>query len=322
VARDSVSADYSRRGIDVPPERVVITASSSESYSFLFKLLCDPGDAVLVPVPGYPLFEYLTRLDGVEARPYRLGFESGRWAVDVGAVRALVDSRTRAVLVVTPNNPTGSRLEQDVLGTLTGLCREHGLAVIGDEVFADYVLDPAPSAVRSVLDQAEVLAFGLGGLSKTVGLPQAKLGWIGVSGPRVLVDEALTRLEIIGDAYLSVSPRVQHDAPRLLTVGTSVRAQIADRVLLNYRTLMRSAAEFPACSVPRVEGGWSAVVQGPAVMADDDRALALLRHEGVLVHPGYLFDFDREGYFVVSLLVAPENFQPAILRVLHALSEP
>ena len=302
-ARQAVAADYARRGVPVSPSRVALTTSTSESYSLLFKLLCDPGDSVLVPQPSYPLFEYLTALDGIEGRPYRLASDGG-WSFDASAVHESIDERTRAVLVVSPNNPTGARLRRDALQSLAELCRDRGIALVGDEVFADYEVVPATGAARSVLEQNEALTFGLGGLSKSAGLPQLKLGWMAVSGPEAMAAEAMERLEVVCDAYLSVATPVQ---------------QIADRVLLNYRCLVELVTDYPACRVPPIEGGWTAVIRAPAVMPDDTRALELLHREGVLVHPGYLYDFEREGHFVVSLLCRPEEFRTGVRRVLNAL---
>lgn len=318
AAREAVAADYARRGIEVSPGRVAITASTSESYSFLFKLLCEPGDAVLVPQPSYPLFAYLTRLDGITGRPYVTEAADG-WAVDVTAIERLADERTRAVLVVSPNNPTGTRLRRAALHDLAAFCARRGLALIGDEVFADYELTGTMEAARSVLEQDEALAFSLGGLSKTAGLPQLKLGWAAAGGPEPLVREALARLEFVSDAYLSVGTPVQTAAGRLFEEGAAVRDQILERVRGNYRMLREAVAGFPACRVPPVEGGWSAVIQAPAVAPDEARALALLEEQQVLVHPGSLFEFEREGYFVVSLLPERAVFASAIERVLRAL---
>src|SRR5436190_6164155 len=207
-ARSAVAADYARRGVEVVPERIVLTASSSESYSFLFKLLCAPGDNVLVPVPSYPLFEHLASLDAVEVRPYALEFH-GRWTLERAAIERAIDARTRAVLVVSPNNPTGSRLRRSELRDLEALCAARDLALIGDEVFADYPLSAVPDAASSVLAADECFVAALGGLSKSVGLPQLKLGWMALGGPAPLVSGALVRVEIIADMYLGVSPMVQ-----------------------------------------------------------------------------------------------------------------
>ena len=180
---------------------MALAPGTSDAYSILFKLLCNPGDRVLIPRPSYPLFDYLARLDGVEAAPYGLTYD-GRWSFDLDSIVRGIDPRTRAILVVAPNNPTGSYLHHSELGDLVHLCGENGLALIGDEVFADYPIEPDPTAVASVLIQSDVLTFGLGGLSKTVGLPQVKLSWIGLSGPADVVAAALWRLELICDTYL------------------------------------------------------------------------------------------------------------------------
>jgi hypothetical protein len=316
AARDAIAADYARRGVTVGADRIVITASTSDSYSLLFKLLCDPGDSVLVPVPSYPLFEHLASLDAVRARPYRLELHD-RWTLPIDGMGRAVDSRTRAVLVVSPNNPTGTVLTRADTRELHAFCAGRDLALIGDEVFSDYPLDSSPHAGRSVLDERDALTVSLGGLSKSVGLPQLKLGWMAFAGPDRLVETALHRLEIIADTYLSVGTPVQVAAARLLERGACVRRQIADRVLLNYRALRTLAARHPACRVLPAEGGWSAVVQAPAMVPDEDRAIALARERGVLVHPGYFFEFDRDGFFVVSLLVQPDDFRAGVSRMLE-----
>src|SRR4249919_1160596 len=257
AAREAVAADYGRRGVKVPASHVALTASSSESYSLLFKLLCDPGDSVLVPTPSYPLFEHLTRLDNVQARPYGTQYH-GTWAIDLEDLRYAITDTTRAVLVVSPNNPTGGWLKRDELLAIVELCAMHHLALIGDEVFADYPIDPAPGAARSVVEQTDVLSVSLGGLSKSVGLPQLKLGWMALSGPGMALQGALMRLELIADTYLSVGTPVQIGAKRLLEEGRPVRQQIHQRVVQNYRELTRIAQSYSACQVLRAEGGWSA----------------------------------------------------------------
>ena len=224
AAREAVSADFARRGVSVPSAHIALTASTSEAYALLFKLLCDPGDRVLVPRPSYPLFEHLTALESVEAVPYALDEHAG-WRLDVDAVAAIIDARTKAVVVVAPNNPTGSTLDRRELEALAELAAARGVALIGDEVFADYPLDAAGTGV-SVLQQSRALAFGLGGLSKSVGLPQVKVAWIGVSGPAPSVQDALDGLEIVADTFLSVSTPAQLALGQLLRSGADVRAQI------------------------------------------------------------------------------------------------
>jgi len=318
VARDAVSAEYAHRGLRVPSSHILLTASSSESYGLLFKLLCDPGESVLVPTPSYPLFEHLTRLDCVHALPYRIEYH-GTWTIDLEDLRYAIDETTRAILVVSPNNPTGAWLKRDELTALVELCAAHHLALIGDEVFADYPIDPAPGAVRSVLDQGDVLTVSLGGLSKSVGLPQLKLGWMALRGPSALVQPALMRLEIAADAYLSVGTPVQVATPALLEAGRGVRLQIRERVLSNYRQLLLAVTRHPSCQALRVEGGWSAVLRIPHTMPEDECVIRLLEQQHLLVHPGYFFDFPRDGYLVVSLLTRPDVFRSATDRLLAAV---
>lgn len=313
IAREAVSRDFARRGLEVPPSRVVLTASTSEAYSLLFKLLCDPGDRVLVPAPSYPLFDHLTRLDAVEAVPYALEF-NGRWSVDVAAVRGAITSRTRAVLVVNPNNPTGSFVSAADLAELRALCRTHRLALVGDEVFADYHVDPAKAT--SVLERDEVLAFGLGGLSKSAGLPQLKLGWIGLTGPRSAVARALDGLELICDAYLSVATPVQRAAPVLLEAAPCVRTQIRARVRENLDALTAAAARHPSIEILPCEGGWYAVARVPRLRSEEDLVVSLLTEHHIVVHPGYFFDFPHEAFLVLSLLPRVEVFRRASETVL------
>lgn len=314
TARAAVAADFARRGVAVAPDHVCLTASTSEAYALLFKLLCDPGDRVLVPQPSYPLFEHLTALECVQAVPYALELH-GAWRLDVAAIERSLDERTRAVLVVSPNNPTGSIVQSGELKELAALCASRGVALIGDEVFADYRLDGAAPAV-SVLQQSRALAFALGGLSKSVGLPQVKVAWIAVNGPDALVAEALAGLEIVADTFLSVSTPAQVALPRLLMHGAVVRHAIRERTARNLSALTAAVAAAPAVTLLPPAGGWCAVLQVPSLVSEEALVLALLEHDGVLVQPGYFFDFPREAFVVVSLLVDPGVFDPAIARVL------
>ncbi len=322
AARAAVAADFARRGVTVPADRVVLTASTSEAYSILFKLLCEPGDRVLVPRPSYPLFEHLTRLDGVEADSYPLEYH-GRWSVDVESLARSISTDTRAVLAVSPNNPTGSFVDARDLRAIGTLCSEHGLALIGDEVFADYDClnggAPRPRA-PSVLSAEDVLTFSLGGLSKSAGLPQLKLGWIGVAGPDDLVSAALARLEVICDSYLSVGTPIQQAAGALIAKGAAIRARIAARVMRNYASLLDLVTHYPSCAVLPAEGGWYAVIQVPATRSEEDLVVTLLERDGVVVYPGYFFDFPREAFLVVSLLPAPAAFDAASTRVFERAS--
>lgn len=315
AARAAVARDYARRGITVATEHLLLTASTSDAYSLLFKLLCEPeGDAVLVPVPSYPLFDHLTRLDGVRPLPYRLEYH-GRWTVDVDSVESAWVKTVRAVLAVSPNNPTGSVLMADELAALGRRCAERGAALIVDEVFADYPLrDVSPDASTP---RPECLTFRLGGLSKSAGLPQLKLGWVAVDGPRDLCAAAVKRLEVICDTYLSVATPVQVAAAGLLAAGDAVRAQILARVRANYASLETRAASHPSVQVLDADAGWSAVLRVPATRSEEDLVLDLLHQDGVLVHPGFFFDFPHEAFLVVSLLPEPRCFGEGIERMLE-----
>jgi alanine-synthesizing transaminase len=315
-ARGAVANDYARRGIAIDAERIALTASTSEAYSVLFKLLTRPGDEVLVPRPSYPLFDSLTALDGVVARPYDLEYH-GAWAIDFGSVERALSSRTRALLVVDPNNPTGSLTSGEELDRLAAIGARHGIALIVDEVFADYELEPARAPVRpAFLSRSDALVFALGGLSKSAGLPQAKLAWIAAAGPAELVAESLERLELICDTYLSVSTPVQLAAAELIERGAAIRAQISGRTRANYRLLRDAASSAPSCDVLTACGGWNAVIRVPTLCSEEELVLTMLTNDGVLAHPGYFFDFPRESFVIVSLLVTEAAFAAGIERLL------
>jgi aspartate/methionine/tyrosine aminotransferase len=316
-ARRAVAGEYERKGLSIDPRRIVLTASTSEAYSLLFKLLADAGDDVLVPRPSYPLYEHLTRLDAVVTVPYDLEYHDG-WTLDVGSLERAITSRTRALLVVSPNNPTGSFVKRSELERLRKIGADRQIAIIADEVFDDYELQSgAAAAAGRVLDSCDALAFSLGGLSKSAGLPQIKLGWMALGGPDALVERALERLELICDTYLSVSTPVQAAAPELIERSATLRAQIKARTNANYRTLAERTARFPACGMLRAEGGWYGVLRVPSMDSEEDLAVALVEQSGVLAHPGYFFDFPRESYLIVSLLPPEQAFGEGIDRILH-----
>ena len=282
------------------PENLILTASTSEAYSFLFKLLTDPGDAVLTATPSYPLFEHLAALEHVELRTFPLEFHR-RWEIhDVP-----VTDRTKAIVVVNPNNPTGSFVTADEQDRLAKL----GIPIISDEVFLDYPLD----ATGKTFQRDDVLTFTLGGLSKSAGLPHFKLGWIRVSGPGK--EQALEALELIADNFLSVATPVQVALPELLPLGTRIREAISARTRANLATLRKVAT--PCMQVLPVEGGWAAVIRVPRVLSDEELAIALL-NSGVAVQPGYLFDFP-DGFLVVSLLPREDEFAEGVTRIASAL---
>jgi aspartate/methionine/tyrosine aminotransferase len=314
-ARQAVAADMTRRGLEISSERIALTSSTSEAYALLFKLLCNPGDEVLVPRPSYPLFEHLTRFESVDAIPYSLEYH-GTWVIDVSSVERAISPRTKAVLIVSPNNPTGNFMSASEVDDLVGVCASAGLAMVADEVFADYELVPK-SAGRTghLLKRSDVLGFTLGGLSKSVGLPQVKLAWIAVSGNDPTVLATLERLELLCDTYLSVSTPVQTAAAELLQRGSAIRRQIQERVQANFRQLHVQASASGCCEALSAEGGWYAVLRVPTVMSEEESVLELLRTEGVLTHPGYFFDFASESFLVLSLIVPEADFARGAERI-------
>ncbi|HJZ71541.1 MAG TPA: pyridoxal phosphate-dependent aminotransferase, partial [Vicinamibacterales bacterium] len=283
----------------------------------LFKLLTDAGDEVLVPRPSYPLFEPLTRLDLVVTRAYDLDIHGG-WTIDLDSVERAMTPRTRVLLIVSPNNPTGSYVRDEELDRLAALCAPRGVAIVADEVFADYELEAgAGRRAGRAATRTDVLAFALGGLSKSAGLPQVKLGWIAVGGPDALAREALERLAHVCDTYLAVSTPVQLAAGALIERGAYVRDQIARRVSANYAAIAAARDAAPSVRVLRSDGGWYVVLQVPSLDSEENLVLDLLANDEVLVHPGYFFDFPRESFVIVSLLPPPAAFNAGIDRVLR-----
>jgi alanine-synthesizing transaminase len=281
----------------------------------VFKLLADPGDEVLVPRPSYPLFEFLAALESVRPVEYPLIYD-GRWAIDFEAVRKRLTGRTRAIVLVNPNNPTGSFLKNAELAQLLTLCQDHRLAVISDEVFSDYGFDHDGERVRSLVDVEEVLTFVLSGLSKVVGLPQLKLGWIVTGGPRSARVQALERMELIADTYLSVGTPVQWATASLLASREQIQSQILARIRENRDFLARQIGPNSPWRLLNVEGGWYAILEAPRIHTEEEWILTLLAEDGVLVQPGFFFDFETEAYLVTSLLTPPEAFREGIRRIL------
>jgi alanine-synthesizing transaminase len=313
-ARAAVAATYTSRGLSISPERIVLTASTSEAYSLLFKLLCEPGgSSVVTPIPSYPLFEHLARLDGVTQHRYTTEYH-GAWTIDPEDLDRAWARDTRAVLSVSPNNPTGAVLLDGDAAELVERCRRRDAALIVDEVFCDYPLT-GPLGEPSALASPDCLVFRLGGLSKTVGLPQVKLGWLAVQGPEAAVAEALDRLELICDTYLSVSTPVQVAAPALLERGAAVRAQILERIRRNYATLRDVVTGESGMTLLPADGGWSAVVRIPATRSEESLVLDLIARDRVVVHPGYFFDFPHEAFLVISLLPEPKVFARGVQLV-------
>lgn len=302
-ARQSVAAALVHPPL---PEQVMLTASTSESYGLMFKLLCDPGDEVAIPRPSYPLFEHLATLEGVGLVPYPLAYD-GAWHIDLDALHAAITPRTRAVIVVTPNNPTGSFLKKDEHAALGAL----GLPIVSDEVFAEYPFGPDPRRASTARERSDVLTFSMGGLSKSCGLPQMKLAWTAITGPEADVTESVERLEIVADAYLSASTPIQLALPRLLEAGARTRRDILERVVRNRASLARALDGSPA-TLLQGEGGWTACVRLPSTRSEDDWLRQLLGQAGVLVQPGSFYDFETEPMAVLSLLTEPTTFDAGV----------
>jgi len=340
-------AEYYRADHDVSnldPERIVLTASTSEGYSYVFRLLCNAGDELLVPKPSYPLFEFLADLQDVKLVPYPLIYDHG-WQLDFPSLEKAVTPRTQGIVIVHPNNPTGSYVKAGELASLNAFCRAHDLALIVDEVFLDYVLDSShggttargcladrsstapeaegsrPPTHRSFVDNDEVLTFTLSGLSKISALPQMKVAWVVTTGPSEQVHAALDRLEVIADTYLSMNSPVQWSVPVLLEQRRSIQRQLMQRVRKNLAELDHQLARQRSCQRLSVEGGWYAVLRVPVTQPDEELAIELVRDKSVLVHPGHFYDFPREGYLVVSLIADECEFAAGVSNVLATLQE-
>jgi aspartate/methionine/tyrosine aminotransferase len=317
VAREAVAGYYAERGFDVDPERIHLTASTSEAYSFLFKLLAGQGESVLTPQPSYPLFEFLAALEGVELRPYELHYvHTSGWRIDFDSVEKAVAPNTRAIILVSPNNPTGSFTKLSEVERLNAICARHDLALIADEVFGDYGFEDDRGRSGSLVLNDSALTFVMSGLSKILALPQMKLGWVVTNGPASLRDEAIERLDFIADTFLSVSAPIQHSARAWLGLRQSMQVQILDRVRANLNSL-RGATEDSPLRLLSVEGGWYATLELPRQFTEEEWVMTLLEKDDVLAHPGYFFDFRREAFLVLSLLPRAEIFREAVSRILE-----
>ncbi len=316
AAREAVARYYAERPGDhaaaVSPDDLVLVASTSEAYAHLFRLLCEPGDEILVPRPSYPLFEPLAALEDVRVERYRLAYHEG-WRLDLDSVEAALSPRTRALVAVQPNNPTGSCLPRADMAAVESLCAARGIAVISDEVFGDFPWPPKSDPLPTLLGDRPALTFVLSGLSKLCGMPQMKLAWIAAAGPARPRGEALRGLEWIADLFLSVSTPVQLALPTLLEARYAFQAAVRRRLEANLARLRALAASGPAFRLLEAEGGWSAVLTTPA-RAEDFATEALAKHD-VLVHPGHFYDIAPEGSVVVSLLPEPRLFDEAISRI-------
>ncbi|MFY9843016.1 MAG: pyridoxal phosphate-dependent aminotransferase [Terriglobales bacterium] len=319
AARQAVCRYYreSHEVFDLDPERLILTTSTSEAYSYVFRLLCNPGDEILVPKPSYPLFEFLADLADVKLVPYPLLYDHG-WQIDFDSLYKAASAHARAAILVHPNNPTGSYVSDVETSALNVFCHDYGLALIVDEVFLDYAHDGAPR--RSFVTNDAALTFTLSGVSKISALPQMKLAWVAVSGPKETVAEAGARLEIIADTFLSMNTAVQLAAPVLLDQRKQIQPILLDRLRVNLAEFDRQLASAPACARLLVEGGWYAVLRVPVLGTDEDLAIRLLREAHVSVHPGHFYDFSGEGHLVLSLIAEPANFREGVARILQRVA--
>jgi len=316
VARYAVAEYYSRRTLGIPIDDILLTTGTSEAYSFIFRTLCNPGDEILVPAPSYPLFDFLADIQDVKLSPYPLLYDHG-WQIDFHALTQAITACSRGVIVVNPNNPTGHFTKASELGELNAICATQDMALIADEVFLDFALQERPPL--SFATNGEVLTFTLSGLSKICGLPQMKMAWIVASGPEALKCEAMGRLDVIADTYLSMNAPVQLATPVFLQQRQSFQAQLMARVRANLAELDRQLAAQHACSRMGMEGGWYAVLRIPATQSDEEFAIRLLTTHSVYVHPGHFYNFPGEGYLVASLIGPLQEFAEGIKRLLRML---
>ena len=318
-------ADYYREknpNVALDPGLLILTTGTSEAYSFLFRLLCEPGDEVLVAHPSYPLFDLLAAIQDVALRPFRLIYDHG-WQFDFTALGQAIGTRTRAILVVHPNNPTGQFISGEEARQLGEVCRQHNLALVVDEVFLDYELpdmsDPKLRHGSFAASGGQALTFVLSGLSKISALPQMKVGWIATIGPDALVRAALARLEVIADTYLSINGPMQHALPELLAQRRTIQAHIMSRIQANLGELDRQLTRQKSVSRLKIEGGWYAVLRVPAVQSDEELAIHLLEEKSVLVHPGHFYEFADDGWLVISLLAPTDDFAEGVSRLIQSI---
>ena len=319
-ARQAVAKYYREQheAFNVNPENIILSTSTSEAYSYVFRLLCNPDDEILVPKPSYPLFEFLADLQDVKLVPYPLLYDHG-WQIDFPSLYAKVNHRTKAIVVVHPNNPTGSYVSAQERDSLNAVCREFNLALVVDEVFLDYALDGVPRS--SFVSNRAALTFTLSGLSKISALPQMKVAWVVTSGPEAQVCDAMLRLEVVADTFLAMNAPLQRATPLLLDQRHSLQATLLDRLRVNLAELDRQLAKQSACRRLHVDGGWYAVLRVPVIQSDEELAVELLEKCAVIVHPGHFYDFPTDGYLVLSLITPSHEFREGLRRLLLHLNQ-
>ncbi|MDP2207403.1 MAG: pyridoxal phosphate-dependent aminotransferase [Bacteroidota bacterium] len=309
--RLAVSGYYKQKGVDVNPESIVITSGSSEAYSYILKLIAEVDDEVLVPVPSYPLLSIISQLNDVVLKHYRLVYD-GEWHIDFDSITSAITKKTKAILVIHPNNPTGSYVKKYEYKMLVEIAAKYNLAIISDEVFLDYAITDNEQRLESFAGKSDVLTFTISGISKMLGLPQMKIGWLIVNGPQKYCVDALSRLEMIADTYLSVSIPVQNSLRYWLNQFHHINSKILDRVKQNYFLLQGASKNNVASSVLSVEGGWNAIIKLPKIRPDDEWVENFLQNSNVLFQPGYFYDFEEDANLVMSLIQHPEVLETAL----------
>jgi alanine-synthesizing transaminase len=319
-SREAVSQYYNEKNLNINADNIILTSGTSEAYSFIFKLLADPEDEILIPRPGYPLFSFIAEMESVRIKYYDLEYsDENSWGIDFNSLKSQVTDKTKAVVLVNPNNPTGSFVKARELNELSGICRKHNIAIICDEVFLDYTIETDRNRVFSLAGIDYVLTFTLSGLSKICGLPQMKLSWIIVSGPRKECKEAMARLEIITDTYLSVGTPIQLALSNLLTGKDLIQSQIKKRILGNYNFLMEILTGNKQLKLLKAGGGWYSVLKINLEIDEESFVYGLLKNKDVYIHPGYFFDFKEEGIIILSLLTEEKVFCEGVKRILTYL---
>ena len=318
-ARQAVQVYYAERGVGLDVDNIFLTTSTSEAYAYAFRLLCNPGDEILIPAPSYPLFDFLADIQDVKPVRYSLVYDHG-WQIDFHSLERAITPRTRAIVVVHPNNPTGHFTKRAEVEKLSTICATRELALIVDEVFLDFCLSTEQPA--SFAANSDALTLTLSGVSKICGLPQMKAAWLVVSGPQKLKDEAKARLEVIADTFLSMNAPVQLALPTFLLQGRVFQKQLMQRVRRNLAELDRQLSLQRVCSRLMVEGGWYAILRVPATRSDEDLALALLGEKGVYVHPGHFYDLPGDGFLVLSLICREAEFSPGLTSLLESFATP
>ena len=317
-ARQAVSDYYAALGENVAVEDLLLTASTSEAYSFVFRLLCNPGDELLIPTPSYPLFDFLADVNDIKLTRYALFYDHG-WHIDLHALKQAITPRTRGIILVHPNNPTGHFTKPEETTQLNEICSANSMAIIADEVFLDFALGNAGHAHQSFVANSAALTFTMSGISKVSGLPQMKFAWLAVSGPDKMKTESLARLEMIADTYLSLNAPIQLASPVLLQQRSGFQQQLMDRVRKNLAHLDTELAQARKVTRLEVEGGWYAVLRIPATRPDEEFAIDLLEKNDVYLHPGHFYDFSGDGYLVISLITPEQDFSEGLHRLLAAV---